>query len=220
MTTHFESGRRAWLGQLGALALVASGCKRTGVDEDPLDPHEFADPAAAMRWMREEEKLARDVYLTLSERFPGVHQFTNIARSEQRHMDAMRGLLAGADEADPVEDDAVGAFHEPQLGALFEALVAAGERSEVDALRVGAELEELDIADLDRALVGNPDPSAQSVYALLRQGSCNHLNAFTRGLAQRGHEYAPQHLERAAYEAALARATNGRGHGRGHGHGG
>ncbi len=212
-------GRRAWLGQLSALAVV-SGCQ-------PFEPvtnlelRDFDDEAAAMRWMREEEKLARDLYLTLGERFPGVHQFANIAQSEQHHMDAMRGLLAAAGEADPIVDDKVGVFQEPELAQLYQALLVAGESSEIDALRVGAEVEELDIADLDNAIAGTDDPQAHSVYTHLRQGSCNHLRAFVRGLQKRGHEYAPQHLDREVFDAALAQAHggHGRGHGHGHGHG-
>ena len=42
--------------------------------------------------MRQEEKLARDVYLTLGENYD-LPVFTNIPRSEQRHMDQMGELL-------------------------------------------------------------------------------------------------------------------------------
>lgn len=42
--------------------------------------------------MREEEKLARDVYLTFGEKW-GLTLFTNIAKSEQTHTDAVKTLL-------------------------------------------------------------------------------------------------------------------------------
>ena len=47
-------------------------------------------------YMREEEKLARDVYLTLYELW-GAEIFANISESEQQHMDA---YLSGLEEAD------------------------------------------------------------------------------------------------------------------------
>jgi hypothetical protein len=43
-------------------------------------------------FMREEEKLARDVYLTLHDIW-GTPVFANIATSEQQHMDAILKLL-------------------------------------------------------------------------------------------------------------------------------
>ena len=42
--------------------------------------------------MRLEEKLARDVYLTLGETYK-QRMFVNIPESEQRHMDAVKALL-------------------------------------------------------------------------------------------------------------------------------
>ena len=42
--------------------------------------------------MREEEKLARDVYLTLYDIW-GTPAFNNIASSEQTHMDAVLMLI-------------------------------------------------------------------------------------------------------------------------------
>ena len=43
-------------------------------------------------FMREEEKLARDVYLALAERWD-MNVFSNIARSEQTHMDSVLTLI-------------------------------------------------------------------------------------------------------------------------------
>ena len=44
-----------------------------------------------LMYMREEEKLARDVYATLYEKW-GTRIFNNIRVSEQRHMDAVKAL--------------------------------------------------------------------------------------------------------------------------------
>jgi hypothetical protein len=51
-----------------------------------------AEEAASLLFMREEEKLARDVYNTLSATW-GIQSFSIIASSEQRHMDEIKVLL-------------------------------------------------------------------------------------------------------------------------------
>ena len=131
-----------------------------------------------LRYMREEEKLARDVYRALSQRH-GTQMFANIAASEQTHMDALSGLLRryGATDSAPAE----GRFTIPELAALYPALVARGQTSEAEALGVGADIERLDIADLDKAIARTSRADILAVYQRLRQGSENHLRAFTGG---------------------------------------
>ena len=60
-------------------------------------------------FMREEEKLARDVYLTLHEQW-GRRVFANISKSEQRHTDAIKYLLLKYEISDPVTEDSLGVF--------------------------------------------------------------------------------------------------------------
>jgi hypothetical protein len=45
------------------------------------------EEAASLQFMREEEKLAHDVYVTLYEQW-GLRVFNNISRSEQQHTEA------------------------------------------------------------------------------------------------------------------------------------
>ena len=65
-------------------------------------------------FMREEEKLARDVYLTLAESWD-CPIFTNIAAAEQRHMDAVGLLIVKHDLDDPIVDDTPGVFATPEI---------------------------------------------------------------------------------------------------------
>ncbi len=143
--------------------------------------------------MREEEKLARDVYLTLSEDW-ALAIFANIAASEQRHMDAVGQLITKYGLDDPVVDDAVGAFTDPVLGELYEVLVLQGNGSVLEALKVGAWVEDLDISDLLEALaleeVDNAD--VRMVFENLLQGSANHYAAFTRLLEGWDFIYEPE----------------------------
>ena len=105
-----------------------------------------AKEKAALVYMRE-EKLARDVHLTLYRKW-NLPVFSRIAKSEVRHMDAVKRLLMKYGILDPVKSDAVGSFSSPKLKKLYDELVAQGERPLKDALVVGATIEDLDIADL------------------------------------------------------------------------
>ncbi|MCA9515983.1 MAG: DUF2202 domain-containing protein, partial [Myxococcales bacterium] len=92
--------------------------------------------------LREEEKLARDVYLSLRDRWgTSVPVFDNISGSEQTHMDRVATHLTALGIPDPVTDPAVGAFTDPELKALYTQLVASGQPSLVAALTVGATIE-------------------------------------------------------------------------------
>jgi hypothetical protein len=157
-------------GQPGACEMIAA------MPTEPLNSAEIE----ALQWMREEEKLARDVYLTLGETW-GLRVFENIAASEQRHMDAVLTLINRYDEvADPVVADSVGAFSNQTLAGLYTDLVNFGNASVVNALLAGAEIEELDIADLIEALEETDNADIQFVYENLLQGSANHYASFSR----------------------------------------
>lgn len=172
----------------------------------------------AIYWNREEEKLARDVYLAMFDLW-GLPTFENIAASESRHMEAVRGLIEDYGLTDPVVDATVGVFSDPRLAALYAELVERGSQSLVEALTVGALIEDLDIRDLEGALALTDRADIERVYENLLQGSTNHLQAFTTRLEAEGVEYeAVYHTE--AELAALLAASSGGGRGlrRGGGH--
>ena len=143
--------------------------------------------------MREEEKLARDVYMRLFARW-GLRPFGNISGSEQAHMEMMLALLTHYGLPDPVAGLAPGAFHSPALQTLHDELVARGTATEVEAIRVGLLIEELDIADLRAAAARTARADSLAVYAELERGSRNHLRAFHRWLVHLGATYTPAHL--------------------------
>lgn len=149
--------------------------------------------AAELQYLREEEKLARDVYITLGKQW-NLQIFGNIASSEQRHMDVVAGLLAQRGIEDPVQSDDVGAFTNPQLASLYQELTATGARSEMDALLVGASIEELDIKDLRLTVSKLGDGADKDTLDRLTCASRNHLRAFTRQISSRGGSFAPQHI--------------------------
>lgn len=143
--------------------------------------------------MREEEKLARDVYQVLHEKW-GHHVFSNIAQSEQQHMDAIKALLDKYNMAAPVIDSTVGVFSDPELQALYDSLVEQGQQSLIEALKVGATIEDLDIKDLYDFLEETDNRDTKTVYQNLAKGSRNHLRAFTYQLSLNGVTYEAQFL--------------------------
>lgn len=143
--------------------------------------------------MREEEKLARDVYQVLHEKW-GHRVFSNIAQSEQQHMEAIKGLLNKYNMVDPVSDSTVGVFSDPELQALYGSLVEQGKQSLVEALKVGATIEDLDIKDLYDFLEETDNIDIKTVYQNLAKGSRNHLRAFTYQLSLNGVTYEAQYL--------------------------
>ena len=169
-------------------------------------------------FMREEEKLARDVYLTLYKIW-GAQIFANIARSEQTHMDAVKALLDKYGVPDPAAGKGVGEFTNPELQELYDKLVEEGSKSLVDALKVGALIEEKDIVDLKVALNDTDNQDIRLVYENLMMGSRNHLRAFTRMLAQQGVEYTPQLLSVEEYQQIINSPWEAGMGGQGGGHG-
>jgi hypothetical protein len=167
-----------------------------------------ADESASLLFMREEEKLARDVYNTLSATW-GIQTFSNIASSEQMHMDEIKLLLDRYALTDPAL--APGQFTNPDLQALYTKLVAQGNLSIGDALKVGAAIEEIDIRDLQTRMAQSDNADIQQVYTNLMNGSYNHLRSFTSVLlTQTGETYQPQYLSAEQYQTIIS-STNGNG---------
>ena len=169
------------------------------VEPVPLTPAEVDEVV----YLREEEKLARDVYLTLAERWQ-LPIFANIARAEQQHMDAVLLLLELQGIPDPVIDDAIGVFSDAELGSLFVELTEDGAVDLVSALTVGATIEDMDLADLYDLLSMTDNDHVELVAHNLAKGSRNHLRAFVRALTAQGATYEPQYLDESAFDAILA----------------
>ena len=166
--------------------------------------------ASTLRFMREEEKLAHDVYAVLGARW-GLQIFSNIQASEARHTEAVRGLLVRYGVADPAAGRAAGELVDPALAGLYTALVAEGSASLEAALSVGAQIEDLDLVDL--AVRGEGVPSdVATVFGELSRGSRNHLRAFVGQLDLRGVTFAPTHLSAEDYTAIVSTPTERGGH--------
>lgn len=162
-----------------------------------------ADEAAGLLFMREEEKLAHDVYVTLAEQW-NLPVFTNIAQSEQRHTDAVRTVLERYGLNDPAAGNPVGVFVDPALQQLYNDLIAQGSQSTVDALLVGTIIEETDILDLQTRIAQSDHADIVQLYSQLLRGSSNHLRAFVRSWESATREvFVPQFLDQESYDAII-----------------
>lgn len=154
-------------------------------------------------FMREEEKLARDVYTMLYEKW-GLPIFTNISQSEQSHTEAVRTVLLKYNIADPVLDDTAGKFTNSDLAELYTNLVAKGQRSEMDALIVGALIEDLDIKDLQERMIQTDNDDIKLVYQNLLKGSRNHLRSFVAQIESRGSVYKPRYITQDEFDTIIS----------------
>jgi hypothetical protein len=150
-------------------------------------------------FMYEEEKLARDVYAALYKTW-NIPIFNNISSSEQQHMDAVAMLLDRYNLPIPTGSG----FQNTELAALYDELVKEGQSSLIAALEVGATIEDLDIADLQKAITESDNTDLKVVFQNLSKGSRNHLRSFTAFLERENVSYAAQYIDQAYLEQILS----------------
>ena len=181
-------------------ATAASTARTDALTDLPLQEL-TDDEAAALVFMREEEKLAHDVYVTLGDLW-GLQIFDNISRSETTHMGAVLDLLDRYGLEDPAAEP--GVFSDPALQTLYDDLIAQGSQSVTDALSVGATIEDLDIADLQQRIAATDNDDIELIFNSLLAGSSNHLRAFTRQLDRYDVGYEPAYISTADYESIVS----------------
>jgi len=155
---------------------------------------------AGLKFMREEEKLAHDVYVAMHTLW-GSQVFANIAESETTHTEAILALLTKYGVADPAAGKAAGEFEDVELQALYDTLVAAGAANLIEGLKVGALIEETDIQDIEERKAVTDEADILTVYGSLLCGSRNHLRAFNGALLDQGVTYVAQVITQAEWDA-------------------
>lgn len=167
-----------------ALSLYIVSCSD---DNNPVNSID-EQTSEGLQFVREEEKLARDVYLYSFDKYQ-LQIFKNISNSEQSHMDAILSQLEKYNVADPVTDNTRGVFKNTELQSLYDELTVKSDISLVEALKVGALIEDLDIFDIENILDRTTESSIINVYNNLTCGSRNHLRSFTSELKANGGDY-------------------------------
>ena len=182
-----------------------------------------------LEFMCEEEKLARDVYITLGTKYPKSTTFGRIDDSEERHKCAVADMLEKYGVPNPSTNDNVGVFTGEAYGWYFsekyKELVDIGSSSELDAQYVGAFIEELDMLDINQCpqvivetdngindisgcgKVYTDKPDIQRLYGYLLEGSEEHLRAYVRNIEKEIGEgnYQAQVLAQEQVDAILGR---------------
>lgn len=169
----------------------------------PLTQNEIND----LKFLREEEKLARDVYLYSYDKYK-VRIFDNISQSEQTHMDRVLYLLNKYGISDPASTKK-GVFVNQELQMLYNDLTAQSDISLVQALKVGATIEDLDIKDIDHFTANTTKTDLLNVYGNLVCGSKNHIRAYTRQLDNNEVVYVPQYISLEEYKIILSSSNRG-----------
>ena len=171
------------------------------IDALPMEPLNDGE-LAAITFMREEEKLARDVYLYLHDLW-GSQIFINIANSEQTHTDAVLHLIEKYGLTDPSLGKLEGEFLDPMLLGLYDMLIAQGTPSLMDALLVGATIEDLDIYDLHRVMADIDNQDITLVFEMLLKGSRNHMRSFSSQLDGMNVVYTPVYITQEEYDSII-----------------
>ena len=177
---------------------TALGTNLAALPSEPLSAAE----QSSLVYMREEEKLAGDVYAHLYAAW-GLKVFTNISTSEASHTEAVRQLLLRYSVTDPAANFGAGVYTNPDLQGLYTQLVTAGSVSLIEGLKVGAAIEELDMLDINTHLKTVDNQDIQLVYDNLLKGSRNHLRSFYKTLQQQGGSYTAQYLTQAEFDAIV-----------------
>lgn len=170
----------------------------------------------ALLFQIDEERMAGELYAAFGAKW-GLQPFANIPKAEARHESVLRQLATRAGLALP--SAVAGRFDDAEVQQRYDALLALGLESADSALRVGAYVEEVDIADLNTLIATTDSTALQAAAQALRTASGHHLAAFVRQLSARGITYAPQVLTAEDYQALLAAGARGRGMGAGQGQG-
>ncbi len=160
-----------------------------------------AEEIQGLLYMREEEKLARDVYLYAYDLW-GFQIFDKISQSEQFHTDMVGILIEKYNLTDPYVSTP-GVYKNETIQKLYYNLTSRVKQSSTEALVVGANIEELDIVDIQNWINKTDNQDIQYVYNMLINGSENHLRAFVRNLSNIGITYHPVYLSEEEYEKII-----------------
>ncbi len=188
-----QGNRRGFLSKMlimgaGSVAFLSSSTYARGKGGGKSGAVNLTDEQRGkLFFIYQEEKVARDVYTVLGEQYEDESTFASIKLSEQRHIDAARGLCEkyGVDISE-VDEGSIGNFKIDVLDELYESCVSIGQESITDALLMGKRIEDIDIEDLKHAMsdeFGMPDDVIR-VYGNLLEGSFNHLEAFEAAIAR------------------------------------
>lgn len=186
--------------------LLFSNCTNDNANTDTvvtLTQNEIND----LKFLREEEKLARDVYIYSYNKYK-LAIFNSISQSEQTHMNSVLSLLNKYRIPDPSSVQ-MGIFVNQDLQVLYNNLISQSNISLIEALKVGATIEDLDINDIDDFIINTSKSDLLTVYNNLTCGSKNHIRSFTTELSNNEVSYEPQFISLEEYNSIINTPSGG-----------
>ena len=205
-----------------------AGAAPAAVGEDSINVLDFSEQTHLV-FTCEEEKLARDVYRVLRRQFPEIRSFAEMAAAGEHSQCKVLDLMRKYRVSVPRVNDNVGVFSWGSYGRYFTekylVLTSQGSSSPLNALYVGAFMEELNIQDIDlcpKVIVDNSNgigevsacgrnytdnPDVLRVYDSLVAESRRHLQLLVRDIEQfiGAGKYQAQVLPQEQVDAILAR---------------
>lgn len=119
--------------------------------------------------------------------------FNTISQSEQQHMDKALVLLNTYNIKDPALPNRE-EFANRTLQNLYDELTQQVDISLLEALKVGATIEEFDIDDIEDFEERTTITDLLNIYDLLKCGSRNRLRSYYNQLVANGTTYTPQYI--------------------------
>ncbi len=186
---------------LSFLLLALSSCQET---ESPSNEAVIsAAELETLLFMREEEKLAHDVYVYAFEKY-GLPIFQNIANSESSHVLSVLRVMETYQIQDPLSGSTnLREFTDPTLIKIYSDLRTRVDLSLNESIKVGLFIEDLDIYDLENALSETDKVNISTLYANLECGSKNHMRAFYDQATSVGITYTPEFISQSDYSSII-----------------
>lgn len=103
----------------------------------------------------------------------------------------------------PTFDNRVNGFVKQGLVSLFDGLLTQGKLSALEALYVGAAIEEVDMLDLQQAIDSAENNHIRQMYENLLGGSRNHLRTYINQIEEQGEVYEALFLSQDEIDAVM-----------------
>ena len=94
------------------------------------------------------------------------------------------------------------------LVSLFDNLLTQGKLSALEALYVGAAIEEVDMLDLQTAIEKADNDHIRRMYENLLSGSRNHLRTYIKQIEEQGDVYEALFLNQTEIDAVMQRQSS------------
>jgi hypothetical protein len=151
--------------------------------------------------VREDEKVARDMYFSFFGKF-GLKPFENIGKAEDNHIKATEKLFDYYEIDYPTLSEN-GKFEDAIRQKLYDSLLLKGT-PELEAFKVMALLEESNIVEYGEVLKTIVNPNIKIVIENLAMASANHFKAAIRQITALGGTYTPALMTQEQYRTVIA----------------